>query len=178
MIVILSDHGHPLGDHGKFLKGADRMYSELLKVPFIVRLPGGQYGGRRTEALGRFPDLTPTLLDLAGVGGNNLAMAGRSLRPILEGSDESPYKAVVAGFHTREHRCIRNGQFSLFLNAESDTDELYDLKADPRERTNVIADHGEVVAELMSHIGSKYFMTPRPARGVQGDVEVAGTALE
>ena len=28
IIVLVADHGHPLGDHGKFLKGTDRMYSE------------------------------------------------------------------------------------------------------------------------------------------------------
>ncbi|MCP4644517.1 MAG: sulfatase-like hydrolase/transferase, partial [bacterium] len=55
VVVILSDHGHPLGDHGKFLKGPDRMYSELLKVPFIVRLPGGEHGGKRVRDLARFP---------------------------------------------------------------------------------------------------------------------------
>ncbi len=178
MIVILSDHGHPLGDHGKFLKGGDRLYSELLKVPFIVRLPGGAYGGKRTEALGRFPDLLPTVLDVVGAGGNNVSLAGNSLKPVLDRTGGSPYEAVVAGFRPAEHRVIRNEQFSLFLNPESDTDELYDLKADARETTNIIADHGEVVDELMSRIGSAYFTKARPARGVQGDMEVAGTSLE
>ena len=31
VIVLTADHGHPLADHGKFLKGGDRMYSELLR---------------------------------------------------------------------------------------------------------------------------------------------------
>ena len=178
MIVILSDHGHPLGDHGKFLKGGDRLYSELLKVPFIIRLPGGAHGGKRSEALGRFPDLLPTVLDVVGAGANNVSLAGTSLKPVLDGTGGSPYEAIVAGFHPAEHRVIRNEQFSLFLNPEADTDELYDLQADPREMTNIIADHGAVVEELMSKIGSAYFKKSRPARGVQGDMEVAGTSLE
>ncbi|MHC4563578.1 MAG: sulfatase, partial [Planctomycetota bacterium] len=147
VIVILSDHGHPLGDHGKFLKGPDRTYSELLKVPFIVRMPGGAGGGRRVGTLGRFPDLMPTLLDLAGLGANSMALAGRSLRSVLEGGDESPYKATVTGFFPSNIRCIRNERYSLIVNAEGDTDELYDLDADPREITNIIADSGEIVAK-------------------------------
>lgn len=46
IILVLADHGHPLADHGKFLKGADRLYNELLKVPFLVRLPEGAMRGR------------------------------------------------------------------------------------------------------------------------------------
>jgi arylsulfatase A-like enzyme len=42
VIVLLADHGHPLGDHDKFLKGEDRLFNELLKVPFMIRLPGGE----------------------------------------------------------------------------------------------------------------------------------------
>ncbi len=55
LICVLSDHGHPLGDHGKFLKGGDRMYSELLKVPFILRFPGGEGGGQAAGRAGAVP---------------------------------------------------------------------------------------------------------------------------
>ena len=54
-------HGHPLGDHGKFLKGADRLYSELLKVPFLVAVE---------------PSLTVTLPALT-------VKAGRSLSAVV-----------------------------------------------------------------------------------------------
>ncbi|MHC4561296.1 MAG: hypothetical protein ACYS8X_00830, partial [Planctomycetota bacterium] len=69
-------------------------------------------------------------------------------------------------------------RYSLIVNAEGDTDELYDLDADPREITNIIADSGEIVAKLMNCIGSMYFTTPKEVRGVQGAMEVSGTALE
>ena len=178
VIVVLADHGHPLNDHGKFLKGPDRMYSELLKVPFIVRLPGGANGGRRVDALGRFPDLLPTLLDVAGFGANNTALAGRSLKPVLDGDKTDIYDATVTGFFRRSERCIRDKRYSLFLGADGDTDELFDLQADPCEQTNIIAESGDIATDLVSRIGSAYFQAAKSAvRGVQGSMEVADTSL-
>ena len=177
LVVILSDHGHPLGDHGKFLKGGDRLYSELLKVPFVMRLPGGEHGGRRTATLGRFPDLLPTMLDLAGLGAACAAMAGRSLKPVIEGQDVTLYPATVSGFFPTTMRCIRTRRHSLFLGAEGDTDELYDLDADPRERTNIIGQAGDVAAEMVKLISPIYLGQARAARGVQGTMEVAHTSL-
>jgi arylsulfatase A-like enzyme len=177
VVVVLSDHGHPLCDHGKFLKGPDRMYSELLKVPFVVRLPGGARGGRRTTALGRFPDLTPTLLDLAGLGANNLAMAGKSLKPVLEGSGPSPYAATISGFFPAVDRCIRNERYSYVVRPEGQPDELYDLAADPRETHNLIDEKRDVAEALLNAFGSVYFGQARKSRGVQGTFEVADTSL-
>jgi arylsulfatase A-like enzyme len=177
VIVILSDHGHPLGDHGKFLKGPDRMYSELLKVPFIVRLPGGRHGGRRVYALGRFPDLMPTLLDLAGLDGNARCMAGRSLKPVIEGTGPSPYAATLSGFFSGSDRCIRTEQYSYVVRPEGAPDELYDLSTDPRERSNIIGRKRDVAERLLNEFGAVYFSRRAKPRGVQGAFEVADTAL-
>jgi len=65
IVVLLADHGHPLADHGKFLKGGDRLHSELLKVPFMIYAPN--ITPRRTKALVQFPDLLPTLFELLGM---------------------------------------------------------------------------------------------------------------
>lgn len=72
LIVLIADHGHPLADHGKFLKGGDRMYSELLKVPFMMRFPKGAYGGRRLDAVVQFHDVLPTISDALGMGNNKV----------------------------------------------------------------------------------------------------------
>ena len=178
LIVLLSDHGHPLADHGKFLKSSDRMYNELLKVPFIVRPPGGKLGGRRFKTLGRFPDLLPTLLDYAGKSANGKSMAGRTLKPVIENGAPSPYKATVTGYFGSVERSIRTEQHNLFIRKEDELDELYDIIADPRETKNIIAHNAKLAEELASRIGVAYMGNKTVPRGVQGKMEVADTSLE
>jgi len=177
LILVLADHGHPLWDHGKFLKGPDRMYSELLKVPFIVRLPGGAQGGRRVSGLGRFPDLLPTLLDFAGAAGNSRCMSGRSLRPVIEGTGPSPYTATVSGYFDGVDRAIRDERYSYVMRPPGQPDELYDLKTDPRERVNLIGQAPEIARRLQSQVGTLYLSARSKPRGVQGGMEVAHTAV-
>lgn len=177
VVVILSDHGHPLGDHGKFLKGTGRMYSELLKVPFMVRLPGGENGGRRVDDLARFPDLLPTLLDLTGLGNNTNSMAGTSLRPVIEATGGTPYKATITGFFPGLPRTVRNKRYSYMMKEPGEGDELYDLEADPYERNNILNDNLDVAQALVNEIGGAYFAPETKPRGLQGSFEVADTPL-
>lgn len=177
LMVILSDHGHPLADHGKFLKGTDRLYSELLKVPFMIRLPKGAHGGRRVADLARFADLMPTLLDLAGLGADAAGMAGASLRPVIEGTGATPYKATVSGYFPSLHRCIRTQRHSYIIRPEGQNDELYDLQADPRERNNLIDKSPDIAAEMLGQIGAIYFARQSKPAGVQGGFEVADTPV-
>ncbi|OPZ89427.1 MAG: Arylsulfatase [candidate division TA06 bacterium ADurb.Bin417] len=176
LIFFLSDHGHPLADHGKFLKGPDRLHSELLKVPFGFKLPGGEYGGRRLTRIAQFPDVLPTLLDAAGLGNNTFDMQGGSLLPLVRGEVEMVRKAAVSGYHKGQDRCIRNEKWSLVLRPEGQPDELYDLEKDPRETRNLIEAHRETALELKAHFGAAYTGASRPVKGLQGSFEVADTA--
>jgi arylsulfatase A-like enzyme len=178
VVVVSADHGHPLGDHGKFLKGADRMYGELLKIPFLVRLPGRDKA-RRTAALVQFQDVLPTLLDLLGLGNNASAMHGRSFRRVLEGDSDDHRTAVIAGYHEGIDRCVRDKRFSLVVRPPGEPDELYDLTADPRETKNLIDEHPEEATRLAGLFGGVYFRQPTAAiKGIQGRYEVASGSVE
>jgi len=177
LICVLSDHGHPLADHGKCLKGADRMYSELLKVPLLIRFPGGQYGGRRIEALSQFPDLLPTWLDALGLGKAAHDMAGRSLMPVIEGRQESIREATISGYHGSADRAVRDKRYSFVLRPGDEPDELYDLAADPRERKNIIGEKPQVADALARCFPRVYYPETPRSHGVQGDSEVAHTPV-
>lgn len=185
IILLLADHGHPLADHGKFLKGADRMYSELLNVPFLLRLPGGRRGGTRVQAMVQYHDVLPTLLDLMGLANESEDMHGRSFRSVLEGDADTFRQTVITGYHEGADRAIREHRdgrrWSLILRPEGEPDELYDLDADPRERTNLIDQQHEVAVRLAARFGAAYFR--RQARvttvkGVQGAYEIASGMVE
>jgi len=177
LICVLSDHGHPLADHGKFLKGADRMYSELLKVPLIMRFPGGEYGGKRLDALAQFPDLPVTWLDAIGHAAAAHDMGGKSLMPVIRGDAESIRQVTISGYHSAPDRCIRTRRYSYVVRGPAEQDELYDLTEDPRERNNIISQKPEVADRLAAMFPKAYFPAPPRAHGVQGDSEIQHTPV-
>ena len=179
VVLVMADHGHPLADHGKFLKGADRMHSELLKVPFLIHLPGGKSGGRRSDALIQFHDALPTLLELLGLEVETGAMHGKSFRNALLENAEKHRSAVITGYHGGIDRCIRDGRWSLIERPSGQPDELYDLHADPRETRNLIDEHPEEATRLSGCFGRIYRKEQRSRiRGLQGEYELASGTVE
>lgn len=64
-IVVTSDHGIELGDHGAWSSG-ECLYDEQVRVPLLVKLPGGRHAGTQVTWQVRQVDVAPTLADLAG----------------------------------------------------------------------------------------------------------------
>jgi len=173
LIILTADHGHPLADHG------DRMYSELLKVPFLVRLPDGENSGHRTKALAQFPDVLPTFLELLGLGNNNIAMQGRSFVPVLKKEADNHRSAVIAGYHQGFHRCVRNQSLSYIQTPANEPDELYSLSDDPYEQHNLIDEYPAEARKLAGHFGNIFRREiPRIIKGIQGEYEMSSAAVE
>ena len=151
LIILLSDHGEGLGDHGELEHGIF-LYDETIRVPLIVKLPGGREAGRRAPAPVQHVDLLPTLLDLAGAApvGN---LPGRSLRPLLEGDEAAwPERELYAeALYPRYHfgwselYALTTGQFRYI---QAPREELYDLIADPAESENLAPQRGRTVRDL------------------------------
>jgi len=175
IIVLIADHGHPLAEHGKFLKGGDRLYSELLKVPFLIRFPGGAYGGQRVKALGSFHDVLPTLLDAAGMGNNLEAFPGRSLMPVIRGEVPGVRDAVISGYHEAADRVVRDEIWSYIRRPGDAVDELYNLVDDPAETRNLIDAYPDEARRLAGMFGILYNLQGAPVKGLQGKYELAHT---
>jgi arylsulfatase A-like enzyme len=183
-VVLLADHGHPLADHARFLKGGDRLYNELLKVPFMIRLPGGARV-RRTEAIVQFHDVLPTLLELVGLASDAVAMQGRSFLPVLRGDlalrgDSDTHRdVIVTGYHEAPDRCVRDRTWSYVQRPEGEPDELYNLVEDPQERANLIDQYPEEARRLAHAFGS-YFRRGAAqveVKGIQGKYELASGGI-
>ena len=183
VIVLTGDHGHPLADHGKFLKSGDRMYNEMLKVPFMVRLPGGE-GARRTQAIVQFHDVLPTQLALLDMSNNAESMHGRSFLPVLRGEADEHRDVIITGFQEAPERCVRDQRWSYVQRPEGEKDELYNLIEDPRERANLIDEYPEEALRLGRAFGS-YFqlqlqdtgVSQTKAKGIQGKYELASGGI-
>jgi choline-sulfatase len=144
-IVLLSDHGEGLGDHGEQEHGLF-VYEEAIHVPLIIKQESNAGGGRRVPDLVQHIDLVPTLLDLvkAPVPGQ---LHGRSLKPLLNGTGHLPAPSVYSeALYARYHfgwselTALTEERYRYI---KAPTDELYDLQRDPHERENIAAERGQ-----------------------------------
>ena len=140
-VILLSDHGEGLGDHGEQEHGLF-LYDEAIHVPLIVKQEGNVGGGRRVASVVQHIDLVPTILDLvkAPVPGG---LRGRSLKPVLEDSGSLPPAAVYSeALYARYHfgwselTAITDDRYRYI---KAPREELYDLQHDRREQSNLAA---------------------------------------
>lgn len=166
-VLFTSDHGGMVGAHGLEDKGP-YLYDEVCRVPLVARVPGAA-GGRRSDALVYNMDLMPTILELAGCGVPS-ELDAVSLLPVIRGQALSVRDAaepVYAEFHGHqipyEQRMVRTRDAKYVFNA-GDIDELYDLKQDPGEMTNLVGAGGceDLLSEMRLLLRAKLVDTRDP----------------
>lgn len=156
VIVLTSDQGFYLGDHGFFDKRF--IYEESLRMPFMVKYPKMVKAGAVNEDIITNIDFAPTLLDLANIK-TEQAMQGRSFKSILEGKTPQDWEQAMYyhyyefpyWHHVQPHYGIRTQKYTLaHFYYNIDVWELYDLENDPQQLKNVINDpqYANVVEDL------------------------------
>ncbi|MBN1346275.1 MAG: sulfatase-like hydrolase/transferase [Phycisphaerae bacterium] len=138
LVVYTTDHGEFMGGHGCIFK-AYMMYEDLMRVPFIARMPGTVPKAKTTQALASSVDLMPTLLDVCGVKPSQ-TVHGKSLMPVLTGRTDRHHDAVFTSFAlpNQQVRMIRTDRYKYVYNwRPRDRDELYDYQSDPNEMNNL-----------------------------------------
>lgn len=148
-IILVSDHGEGLGDHGEDEHGIF-LYREAIHVPLIIRLPRGVNGGQRVKTNVQLADLAPTIASIAGIP---FEATGKSLLAKIEDDrriySETFYPRIHLGWS--ELRSLVSGGFHYI---EAPKPELYDMQADPRETRNVLSDNRRVYAALRTELES------------------------
>ena len=139
VIVLVSDHGEEFLERGQWGHFETNLHDEILRVPLIIRLPGGT-SQRVIQRQVRTLDLMPTILELCDCTPVE-GMEGVSLAPLWEGDDQGYSAQVAIGEMWRDHWhiiAVRTEAFKYIWNSRSpDEPRLYALKDDPGERTNV-----------------------------------------
>ena len=159
IVVLWSDHGFKIADHGHFAKHST---SEIdIHVPMMIRVPGMAGNGERSDALVETVDLYPTLAELAGLPAPS-NLEGLSLVPLLADPDREWKQAAFSQYgrnmrgHGRGTGYTTRTQNFRYTAWKTDDDgrlvaeELYDLANDPEESRNVAGD-GAYRAQLEMH---------------------------
>jgi len=84
MIILLSDHGEEFFEHGSWAHGTD-LFNSQVRVPLLVKFPGGRFAGRRVDGAISLVDVMPTVLDFYGIDVPP-GMSGRSRLGELRGA--------------------------------------------------------------------------------------------
>lgn len=144
------------------------MYEGGLRIPQIARWPGKIRPGSVTDHVTYFPDMMPTLAEIAGV--DSPPTDGISIVPTLlaEGEQERHqwlYWELVSSGNKLSRQGARNGHWKFVRNAMDAPIELYDLEADPLERNDLAADRPEMVRRFEDWLSANRTEPPdQPAR--------------
>lgn len=133
IIIYAADNGLAIGSHG--LLGKQNVYEHSMKVPLIFSGPNIPRG-KSTQTFTYLFDIFPTLCDLIEIKPPD-DLDGYSLRPIWEDKKESVRDSVFLPF-LQIQRAIRDERWKLISYPKIQYMELFDLKNDPYERTNLI----------------------------------------
>lgn len=174
IIIFTSDNGsHKEGgaDPNFFnssggLRGNKRdLYEGGIKTPFIAYWPGKIAEGKTSTYLGAFWDIMPTLVELAQAEQPHYT-DGISFAPTLLGNNKQQkhHDYLYWEFHEDGGRqAVRKGDWKLILQkviSGSPVEELYNLRRDPKEQTNVAQDNPKKVRELRILIEQAHVETP------------------
>jgi arylsulfatase A-like enzyme len=140
MLVVLADHGDMNGAHGRYDKGP-YCYDEIMRIPLLVHIPG--IAPREVSRQVASMDINRTVAEWAGLEPDIPNVDSRSLIPLMErgnggwnAPDEAWYNYEWYNGLWFGIRAIRTPDFKYCFNP-SGPDELYDLKKDPGEMTNL-----------------------------------------
>ncbi|UCG31760.1 MAG: sulfatase [Phycisphaerales bacterium] len=160
LVILTSDHGEEFGEHNLqciYQNHGHSVYEEMVRVPLIIKLPHQRHAGTRVSSTVRMIDLMPTILDILGVSRPPKDMQGLSLRPLWEQPETQQDRLAIseALIKMEEKKAVRTGRYKFIYSLDADTVaqhgrsfmpktlrlkdvELYDLRVDPAEKTNLL----------------------------------------
>ncbi|WP_417516446.1 sulfatase-like hydrolase/transferase [Minwuia sp.] len=180
IIVVTSDHGDYLGDHG--LGEKELYFEEALRIPLIIVDPSARAEATRgttVEEMAEAIDLIPTLIDLVGGVPAYHRLEGQSLAPFIHGGTAQDWRPAVFAEHDYSLRharpnlglepqqakswMVRTNRWK-YVHHATFRPELYDLQTDPGEQQDLGADdgHARTRAELCQMLFS--WMSERKSR--------------
>ncbi len=153
VLLITSDHGEGLGEHGETNHGFF-VYHSTTHVPLIVRFPYRRAAGKRVAGVVRLIDVAPTLLAAAGLKPPQ-PVDGVSLMDAIDRNgklDLNAYSETIypyRHFHCTPLMAWTTREYSFI---QAPRQELYANRTDPAESRSIASDHPEIASELSQKV--------------------------
>jgi arylsulfatase A-like enzyme/predicted Zn-dependent protease len=146
LVVLVSDHGEGLGEHDEDEHGL-LAYDSTLRVPWIMRLPGGRFAGTTVNHAASLTDVMPTMLDLLGMTKPH-GLDGTSMLGSITGPSSSAGRPIYAETHYPRIRfdwseltVLRDERFKY---VRAPRPELYEYRVDLAESRNLVVQHRDI----------------------------------
>lgn len=159
LIVYMGDNGYMFGEHGLVDKRV--AYDTSMRVPMLMQLPSEVEGGYVVDEVVANIDIAPTMLEVAGIKKPE-HMDGKSFLDLAKKKEIKWRDHFLYVYYWEKNFpqsptvfALRGDRFKyITYYGLNDTDELYDLKNDPTESKNLIAEpkHAKVVAEMQDKL--------------------------
>ncbi len=179
LIIFTSDNGTFGGAPKRFqssepLRGHKRvLYEGGIRVPFIARWPGRISAGKISNEIIAFWDMLPTLAEVAGTPAPGTIDGRSAMDALLGGKRQSPHNYLYWDYghcRARFSQAVRVGDWKGVRNGREDPIELYNLKTDLGETTDVASAHPDVVSKIdaimtAAHVESERYPLGQVYRG-------------
>ncbi len=157
VVVVTSDHGeafrepNPRPEYGHGLT----LYDQALRVPLVFWGPGRVEPVGSSHRVVETVDIAPTLLDLVGLAVPE-SYRGRSLASLLRGQvadvDDGEAFGQTTAYGHPTWFSLRSADWKLHTSPEEQSEELFDLRADPGETRNVVEDRDDVARQFRARL--------------------------
>jgi arylsulfatase A-like enzyme len=164
VLLVTSDHGESFMEHPRSFSHGYSVYQSTMHSVAVIRLPGGEGGGRRIGEPVSNIDLLPTLLHIlgisppAGIDGKAIPLGvtddalpqharfGQATRPRKRHETDPRWMNMLKA------RYIRSGRYKFIQTPYLETEEFYDLESDPGEQRNLLEGPSPETLEIAARL--------------------------
>jgi arylsulfatase A-like enzyme len=146
IIIVVSDHGHMLGEHGLIAKAANPLRREVNDLVAMIRFPGGEGSGKTCDKFCYHYDIAPTIAEACRISAQD--MDGKDLLKLVQDDDLMYYDHITTAWGGSV--VVYDGEY-WYNGYVWDTEEgcLFDVKKDPKLTNNIISKTPEKAKELL-----------------------------
>jgi len=145
VIIVVSDHGHQLGEHGIIHKIAFAMYYTYMDIILLIHHPEGIGAGKRIEEFVYHHDIFATILSLAGIEPPE-KVDGEDIWPLVTGKGGPKRDYVTCGLE--KYVWVRDNRYVYISETDGANPRLFDLEKDPCQFNDIAPDYPDVVKEM------------------------------